>query len=123
ACRETSPDLRAGVRARCRIPGAARLRRRQGGRGRRERRLRAMKMNESSVKVPHERPRRPLRGHPSFCRSPMSNSHVQPVKAIAEDIAHLCYVPDDWRLQITTVRLLRGEKTISILSAMQNGRN
>src|SRR6266516_1641911 len=42
ACRETSPDLRAGVRARCRIPGAARLRRRQGGRGRRERRLRAI---------------------------------------------------------------------------------
>src|SRR6266516_4018091 len=34
-------------------------------------------------------------------RSPMSNSHVQSAKAIAEDIAHLCCVPDDWRLQIS----------------------
>src|SRR5206468_10874018 len=34
-------------------------------------------------------------------RSPMSNSHVQSAKAIAEDIAHLCWVPDDWRLQIS----------------------
>src|SRR5436853_6061839 len=34
-------------------------------------------------------------------RSPMSNSHVQLAKAIAEDIAHLCCVPDDWRLQIS----------------------
>src|SRR5437773_2503459 len=31
----------------------------------------------------------------------MSNSHVQSAKAIAEDIAHLCCVPDDWRLQIS----------------------
>src|SRR5436309_15900154 len=34
-------------------------------------------------------------------RSPLSNSHVQSAKAIAEDIAHLCCVPDDWRLQIS----------------------
>src|SRR6266704_7184575 len=34
-------------------------------------------------------------------RSPMSNSHVQSAKAIAEDIAHLCCVPDDWRFQIS----------------------
>src|SRR6266487_5719312 len=34
-------------------------------------------------------------------RSPMSNSKVQSAKAIAEDIAHLCCVPDDWRLQIS----------------------
>ena len=31
----------------------------------------------------------------------MSNSHVQSAKAIAEDIAHLCCVPDDGRLQIS----------------------
>src|SRR5207247_9919805 len=31
----------------------------------------------------------------------MSNSHVQSAKAIAEDIAHLCCVPDDWRFQIS----------------------
>src|SRR6266516_7585254 len=31
----------------------------------------------------------------------MSNRHVQSAKAIAEDIAHLCCVPDDWRLQIS----------------------
>src|SRR5881396_3598210 len=31
----------------------------------------------------------------------MSNSHVQSAKAIAEDIAHLRCVPDDWRLQIS----------------------
>src|SRR5213078_1794651 len=37
----------------------------------------------------------------SVRRSPMSNSHVQSAKAIAEDIAHLCCVPDDWRLQIS----------------------
>src|SRR5205809_3541294 len=37
----------------------------------------------------------------SICRSPMSNSHVQAAKGIAEDIAHLCCVPDDWRLQIS----------------------
>src|SRR5437773_9898586 len=36
-------------------------------------------------------------------RSPMSNSHVQPAKAIAEDIAHLCCVPDDWRSQISNL--------------------
>src|SRR6266516_607657 len=36
-------------------------------------------------------------------RSPMSNSHVQSAKAIAEDIAHLCCVPDDWRLQISNL--------------------
>src|SRR6266705_1579859 len=34
-------------------------------------------------------------------RSPMSNSHMQSAKAIVEDIAHLCCVPDDWRLQIS----------------------
>src|SRR6266516_858420 len=35
-------------------------------------------------------------------RSPMANSHVQSAKAIAEDIAHLCCVPDigDCRFQI-----------------------
>ena len=31
----------------------------------------------------------------------MSNSHVQSAKAIAEGIAHLCCVPDDWRFQIS----------------------
>src|SRR5436309_3835272 len=33
----------------------------------------------------------------------MSNSHVQSAKAIAEDVAHLCCVPDDWRLQISNL--------------------
>src|SRR5439155_2055572 len=33
----------------------------------------------------------------------MSNSHVQSAKAIAEDIAYLCCVPDDWRLQISNL--------------------
>src|SRR6266487_619929 len=36
-------------------------------------------------------------------RSPLSNSHVQSAKAIAEDIAHLCCVPDDWRLEILQI--------------------
>ena len=46
----------------------------------------------------------------------MSNSHVQSAKAIAEDIAHLWCVPDDWRSQISD--LARGrcrlERTIEI---------
>src|SRR3989442_8233271 len=37
----------------------------------------------------------------------MSNSHVQSAKAIAEDIAHLCCVPDDWRLQISDLAVCR----------------
>ena len=31
----------------------------------------------------------------------VSNSHVQSAKAIFEDIAHLCWVPGDWRLPIS----------------------
>ena len=34
----------------------------------------------------------------------MSDSHVQSAKAIAEDIAHRCCVPDDWRLRISDLR-------------------
>src|SRR6266516_852398 len=40
-------------------------------------------------------------------RSPMSNRHVQSAKAIADDIAHLCCVPDDWRLQISYLAAFR----------------